>query len=109
MRKLVSAGITGLVLGGVLLAGGSPATAAPAASATKPTVQRVAVEQAVEQVAAEQTVQQTPSGQHVYIDWYWSLSGCDSAGENLLDSGVIYEFSCELSIYLTYYLYIWYD
>jgi hypothetical protein len=91
MRKLVSAGITGLVLSGVLLAGGSPATAAPAAS------------------AAKQTVQQIPSGQHVYIDWYWSLSGCDAAGERLLENDVIYEFSCELSVYLTFYLYIWYD
>jgi hypothetical protein len=96
MRKLVSAAIAGLVLSGVLLAGGSPATAAPATAAPAAGV-------------AMQTAQQTPSGQHVYFDWYWSLSGCDAAGENLLDNGVVYEFSCELSIYLTYYLYIWYD
>jgi hypothetical protein len=96
MRKLVSAAIAGLVLSGVLLAGGSPATAAPAMAAPAASV-------------ATQTAQQTPSGQHVYFDWYSSLSGCNSAGENLLDNGVVYEFSCELSIYLTYYLYIWYD
>ena len=91
MRKLVSAAIAGLVLSGVLLAGGSPATAAPAAS------------------VATQTAQQTPSGQHVYIDWYWSLSSCDAAGDRLMDVGAIYGYSCELSAYLTFYLYVDYD
>jgi hypothetical protein len=101
MRKVVSAAIAGLVLSGVLLAGGSTATAAPATAAPATAAPAASV--------ATQTAQQTPSGQHVYFDWYSSLSGCNSAGENLLDNGVVYEFSCELSIYLTYYLYIWYD
>jgi hypothetical protein len=96
MRKLVSAAIAGLVLSGVLLAGGSPATAAPATAAPAASV-------------ATQTAQQTPSGQHVYIDWYWSLSGCDAAGDRLMDVGAIYGYSCELSAYLTFYLYVDYD
>jgi hypothetical protein len=96
MRKLVSAAIAGLVLSGVLLAGGSPATAAPATAAPAASV-------------ATQTAQQTPGGQHVYIDWYWSLSGCDAAGDRLMDVGAIYGYSCELSAYLTFYLYVDYD
>lgn len=91
MRKLLSAAVAGLVLSGVLLAGSSPATAAPAAS------------------TATQTARQTPGGQHVYIDWYWSLSGCDAAGDRLIDVGAIYGYSCELSVYLTFYLYVDYD
>jgi hypothetical protein len=101
MRKLVSAAIAGLMLSGVLLTGGSPATAAPATAAPATAAPAASV--------ATQTAQQTPGGQHVYIDWYWSLSGCDAAGDRLMDVGAIYGYSCELSAYLTFYLYVDYD
>ncbi|MEU8412865.1 hypothetical protein AB0C24_08765 [Amycolatopsis japonica] len=88
MRKLISAGITALALGGALLAGSSPATAAPVVS------------------AVQQVVPQAQLGRHEYYDWYWSRSGCNEAGAKMLVRGLIYGYSCDLSPYLTWYLYV---
>ncbi|MFI9450852.1 hypothetical protein [Amycolatopsis sp. NPDC052450] len=99
MRKLISAGITAFALGGALLAGGSPATAAPAASAVQQVVPPAAS-------AVQKIVPQTQVGQHEYYDWYWSRSACNEAGAKMLVRGIIYGYSCDLSPYLTWYLYV---
>jgi hypothetical protein len=93
MRKLVSAGITALALSGALLAGSSPATAAPPASAATS-----AVQQAV----------QAPRAVNEYYDWYWTRSNCNAAGSKMLVHGIIYGYACNLSIYGTWYLYVSY-
>lgn len=95
MNKLVSAGVTTLVMGGALLAGAAaPASAAPVSHTAA--VQQVAA-------AAPSTVQD-----YEYYTWYWGRDTCESEGAKLQVRGVISNYYCQQSGWTTWYLYVLY-
>jgi hypothetical protein len=94
MNKLVAAGVTTLAMGGALLAGAVPASAAPVSHPA-------AVQQTT--VATPKTVQG-----YEYYTWYWARDTCEGEGAKLQVRGVISNYYCQESGWTTWYLYVLY-
>jgi hypothetical protein len=91
MRRLIAAGITALAITGAVAGGGSASAAAT--------------------TTGTQSVQQAPAAAppgYEYYSWYWTESNCENNGARLQVRGVIRNYACDQSPYLTYYLYVLY-
>lgn len=101
MHKLVTGGITALVAGGAMLAGSGPATAAPTEATASPAQIRTAP-------APTQAASPAQTAAYQYHSWYWTEANCENNGARLQVRGVIRNYYCDQSPYLTYYLYVLY-
>ncbi|MGL5859154.1 MAG: hypothetical protein ACRC35_12260 [Angustibacter sp.] len=98
MRKTLTGVMATIALSTVMLMGGqSAATAAPVNATATHTTQQ----------AAQSAGTQARSG-YVYFTWYWTESNCENNGARLQVRGVISNYYCVQSPFLTYYLYVLY-
>jgi hypothetical protein len=82
--------LTAVALSGALLGGATPASAAPVSPSAEPPA----------------TVMAPPG--YRYLTWYWNETNCENNGARLQVRGVIRNYFCEQSPYLTYYLWVKY-
>ena len=105
MRKMLTSAMAALALSTALLAG-SPAIASAAPRETVAT--HTAQQSAPQDVqAAPQSAVEARSA-YEYYTWYWTEENCENNGARLQVRGVISNYICQQSIYLTWYLYVLY-